>query len=184
MPLTWARRLRRAAVQSWRRRGELATATALLPLVSFRLRRHGYAPTRAWLDERANHHRRPTGAAAGRQPMTENPETPIQRSETDQEREGRTSTVATARQLGFIVRLAGRLFPDATCLRKALVLRYLLTRWNIPSVIRFGVRRDADGVALVFHAWVEVNAKVVSELPTLVSSYEILVEEPPTDAPL
>ncbi|MGI9615893.1 MAG: lasso peptide biosynthesis B2 protein [Acidimicrobiales bacterium] len=145
-------RLRLAAVASWRWRGDLLTAVMLLPPTALRLRREGYASTVAWIDDRIRRAGSATSSAENAAP--------------------------TARELGFVVRLTARLVPDATCLRRALVLRYLLGRRGIPSVIRLGVRPGTAGEDLAFHAWVEVQDEVVSEQPKLIAGYEVLVDEP------
>lgn len=145
-----------AAAMSWRWRRHLPAALVLLVRTSRRLRRNGYGPTRDWLDGRL---------AAG---------DPAVR---------RTDGPSTARDLAFVVRIAARLIPDATCLRQALVLRHLLAREHISSTIRLGVHRP-EGSELGFHAWVEVDGEVVSELQAAVAGYHILGDGPPADAEL
>lgn len=146
-------------VLMWRRRRALLTACALLPQTSLRLRLHGYGPTRDWLDRR-------------------HPRRVITVSEQNR--------ITVARELAFVVRQAARLFRDATCLRKALVLRHLLAAKGIRSTIRFGARRRTaePGSGFAFHAWVEVDGEVVSEEPRLVAGYDVLMDELPRGSQL
>lgn len=114
-------------------------ATGLLPLVALRLRVAGLQATARWLDRRstATTTRRrhdPAAAAAG---------------------------AVRARELAEVVRTAAVFVPDATCLRRALVLRHLLRRQGIATAVQIGVRPEGGGLA--FHAWVEVDGEVVSE---------------------
>lgn len=163
----WPTRLRRTAVTSWRWRAELLIAIPLLPIVSFRLRRDGYGPTRAWLDRRLERGRlrraRPHRAV-------------------DSVADGAGSV---SRELAFVVRLASRPTPDATCLRQALVLRHLLARRSIPSVIKVGASQDPPGSGGArFHAWVEVEGEVVSEPAHEVAGHRVLfTERPPQLSP-
>lgn len=145
-----------AATVSWRWRRQLLASLVLLARTSRRLRRNGYGPTRVWLDSRL----------AGIDPAGP-----------------RDDGRQTARDLAFVVRIAARFVPDATCLRQALVLRHLLAREHVPSLIRLGVRRP-EGSELGFHAWVEVDGEVVSEPEGAVADYHILGDEPPADADL
>lgn len=61
-----------------------------------------------------------------------------------------------------LVGIAARrhLYP-MTCLRRSLVLRWLLGRAGIPTALRLGVRRE--GKALEAHAWVEYAGQPVGE---------------------
>jgi hypothetical protein len=63
-------------------------------------------------------------------------------------------------RLGRLVDIAGRYVPGrATCLKRALVLSWLLRRRGIASTLRIGVARR-DGV-LAAHAWLERDGEVV-----------------------
>ncbi|MEZ5409723.1 MAG: lasso peptide biosynthesis B2 protein [Acidimicrobiales bacterium] len=134
----------------WQRRGDLVQAIGLLPVVSLHLRRHGYRATSAWLDERCGPGRRPA-----------DPE-PVD--------------VSRARELGMVVRLAGRAIPDATCLRRALVLRHLLGGPGSGASVRLGAKADPATGALAFHAWVTLNGAVVSEPASAVNGFVELGE--------
>jgi hypothetical protein len=142
-------RVRRAIRLGWRHRADLLRAPPLLVRISFRLRRHGYGATAAWLDRRA-----PAAAlpAPGSGPL---PET-------------------QALELAYVVRAAARVAPDATCLRRALVLRHLLGRAGIASTVQLGVRTAPDTDQLAFHAWVVVGDTVVSEPAGAVAGFVVL----------
>jgi hypothetical protein len=60
---------------------------------------------------------------------------------------------ASADELAWAVRAAGRRVPRATCLVQALSLELLLARAGHDAELRIGVARDGDG--LTAHAWVE-----------------------------
>jgi Transglutaminase-like superfamily len=84
------------------------------------------------------------------------------------------SDVAQARELAVAVRLAARTVPDATCLRRSLVLHDLLCRHGIANEIRFGVRPgslDGERQPYQFHAWVVAGGEVVSESPRYVDGF-------------
>lgn len=129
-------RARRTVRVGWRRRGALLRATALLLAVSVRLRRNGYRATAEWLDRRAETNRRPAGTRPD---------------------------LSEAHELALVVRMAGRAVPDATCLRRALVLRYLLGGTEGGASVRLGVRSGPADGTLSFHAWVVFDGYVVSE---------------------
>jgi len=60
-----------------------------------------------------------------------------------------------ALHIGRAVRWAACYTPwDSNCFAQALSARLLLGLFRVPYVIFFGAARDADGVALVAHAWV------------------------------
>ena len=131
-------RCQRSAALVWRHPVEWLRAAGLLPLVALRLRVAGVQATACWLDRRstATTRRKHEPAAAG-------------------------AAAARARELAGVVRLAAVFVPDATCLRRALVLRHLLRRQGIAAEAKIGARPEPDGLA--FHAWVEVDGEVVSE---------------------
>ena len=56
---------------------------------------------------------------------------------------------------------AHRVPYDATCLRRSLVLWWLLRRHGINSRLRIGVRREKEGV--LAHAWVECQECVLND---------------------
>lgn len=113
-----------------------------MAIVARRLRRHGYGETIRWIDAR--------GARPSARPASD--------------------AHATALELAMLVRHVARLVPDATCLRRALVLRRLLTDEGVPSRVHLGARPDEDG-SMTFHAWVTVDGRVVSEAERLVAGY-------------
>lgn len=146
-------RVRRAAGPSWRHRTDLALALVLLPVVAVGLRRRGYR----WTADRL---------AAGRTDLA------------PPDRGGPDDQLAMALDVAFVVRQAGRLAPDATCLRQALVVHHLLARRGVPSRIRIGVR-PGPASGLAFHAWVEVDGRPVSEPPDAVAGFVALNDGAP-----
>jgi len=127
---------------------DLIRALVLLPIVSVRLRRHGYSRTSRWLDDKTI----PVATAGW---------------------DATNAAIDHAGRCGNVVRIAAIAIPDATCLRKSLVQRQLLKRSGIPAVVRFGAMAAAgdDPDPMLFHAWVEVDGHVVSEPPEAVASF-------------
>ena len=83
----------------------------------------------------------------------------------------------TADQVTRLVRVAahrGLLRPS--CLQHALVLRTQLHRHGFDAAIRFGVRKN--GKALQAHAWVELDGRVLNDLPDIGEQY------PPFERPV
>jgi len=73
-------------------------------------------------------------------------------------------TVPSVSRLAWLVEVAGRYTPvTATCLKKALVLSWLLGRRGIASTLQIGVARH--GGALTAHAWLEQQGRVIFGLP-------------------
>ena len=69
-----------------------------------------------------------------------------------------------ARRMGELVNTAAwRGLYDATCLRRSLVLWWLLRRRGIDSALRIGVRME-DG-EFMSHAWVEWQDTVLNDTP-------------------
>jgi len=63
-------------------------------------------------------------------------------------------------RLAWLVEVAGRYTPlTTTCLKKALVLSWLLGRKGIPTELRIGVARQ-DGM-LKAHAWLDYDGQVI-----------------------
>jgi hypothetical protein len=63
-----------------------------------------------------------------------------------------------------LVEVAGRYAPvEATCLKKALVLAWLLGRRGIATALRIGVARREE--ELMAHAWLEPERQTVLGLP-------------------
>jgi hypothetical protein len=77
----------------------------------------------------------------------------------------------TGIRLGRAVGRTLRLFPDARCLLRSLVLVDLLSRRGIESSFVLGVRKEGDFQA---HAWVEKGD--VALLPPFEGAYDRLVE--------
>ncbi|MBS0314501.1 MAG: lasso peptide biosynthesis B2 protein [Proteobacteria bacterium] len=114
----------------------LIVAWIALPLIDLRLRRQGYARTKAWLDARSLRARaaRPTLAA----PQAD----------------------WFSQRIARVIGIAARRTPwPTTCLRQALLLHHLLARRGIDSELRIGVRTASDGFAA--HAWVERHGAVL-----------------------
>jgi hypothetical protein len=72
------------------------------------------------------------------------------------------AAAAEVRRLDRLVRIAARrhLYP-MTCLRRSLVLQWLLRRAGIPSELKLGVRREGQGISA--HAWIEYQGEPVGE---------------------
>jgi hypothetical protein len=69
-----------------------------------------------------------------------------------------------ARRLGQLVNIAAwRGLYDATCLRRSLLLWWMLRRRGIDSTLRIGVRME-DG-EFMSHAWVEWQDTVLNDAP-------------------
>lgn len=82
------------------------------------------------------------------------------------------AAAAEVKRLDRLVRIAARrhLYP-MTCLRRSLVLRWLLGRSGVPVTLKLGVRRE--GTVLEAHAWVEYLGQPVGE-PDEVTQYSQL----------
>ena len=140
---------------SWRERGLLAKSILLLPLVHCALFFPGYTRTVKLIEQLA--------------PIRQVPPAP-----------NAAETLKKARQSAQLVSIAARHgFFNASCLRQALLLWWLLRGQGIQSQIRFGTRKSKD--QLDAHAWVEVNGEAISggEHPHL--HYHPLVgDQPPS----
>lgn len=77
-----------------------------------------------------------------------------------------TKAAAQVARLHRFVGIAARkhLYP-MTCLRRSLVLRWLLGRQGVPVELKLGVRREASG--LEAHAWIEYEGQPVGEAESL-----------------
>ena len=70
--------------------------------------------------------------------------------------------ILRAMKLSAIVEAAARRrLGNATCLRRSLVLWYLLRKEGIESELRFGVRKVSDEI--IGHAWVEIDGSVIND---------------------
>lgn len=84
-----------------------------------------------------------------------------------------------ARETARIVSIAAQHgLYKATCLRRSLLLWWLLRRERIASEIRFGVRKWDD--KLEAHAWVEYKGVVVNDSSAVRENYQPLGEILPT----
>ena len=71
-----------------------------------------------------------------------------------------TPTDLSSLRLAWLVEVAGRYSPiDATCLKQALVLCWLLGKQGLDATLQIGVARDRE--SLIAHAWVEWNGQVL-----------------------
>jgi len=113
----------------------LALCLLAMPAVVFGLGTFGFARMRSWLQR-----------WPGRR-------TPGPRGPEDAER-----ARAIARVVGVV---AGRGPVHATCLRRALLVSWILRREGIASALRIGVRREGD--ELLAHAWVEHDGVPLGE---------------------
>lgn len=76
---------------------------------------------------------------------------------------------------GWIVGAAARNhLCRMSCLRKALILQYLLSRKGVQTLLRFGVRTENG--SLQAHAWLELDGVLVSEPEIVHERYSTLVE--------
>lgn len=67
-------------------------------------------------------------------------------------------------RMAWLVEVASRYAPvNVTCLKKALVLSWLLGRRGIATTLRIGVARQQGD--LTAHAWLELNGQVILGLP-------------------
>ena len=81
----------------------------------------------------------------------------------------------TVDQAAWIVSTAGRYhLIKMSCLRRALVLQWLLRQEGIQTQLRFGVR--TQGKDLLAHAWLERNGILVSEPELVRERYSTLRE--------
>lgn len=72
--------------------------------------------------------------------------------------------VPSVSRLVWLVEIADRFTPAAaTCLKKALVLSWLLGRRGITATLQIGVARQGD--VLTAHAWLEQQGQVIFGLP-------------------
>ncbi len=83
------------------------------------------------------------------------------------------SITESIERIGWIVRTAGRNhFHPMSCLRRALVLQWLLGKRGIQTDLRFGAR-SVEG-QLQAHAWLERNGKLVSEPEVVYERFSVL----------
>lgn len=123
----------------------LALSVLALPTLDAGVRLFGFGRTRRMLDRLAwpqRHAAPPTGSEAE----------------------------VRARELARLVSIAARRGPiAATCLRRALLLHWLLRREGIDAVVRIGVRRGEAG--LEAHAWVEHRGRPIDDDASVAERY-------------
>jgi hypothetical protein len=83
---------------------------------------------------------------------------------------------ATMQRLRRLVGMAGRyhLYP-MSCLRQTLALQWLLGRCGIIADLRFGVRKEVDG--LDAHAWLEYEGQPIGEPEGVAARFVPLVAQ-------
>lgn len=64
---------------------------------------------------------------------------------------------------------ARRRLISATCLRRSLVLWYLLRKEGIDSNLRFGVQKA--GTKIMGHAWVEIDGSVINDDENIIKKF-------------
>lgn len=81
--------------------------------------------------------------------------------------------VTEIRRLSHVVNIAARyhLYP-MTCLRQALVLRWLLARSGVQADLKIGVRKEGGRVWA--HAWLEYQGKVIGQPSVLAERFASL----------
>jgi hypothetical protein len=88
----------------------------------------------------------------------------LQKATPLKERRSKTDPLPEARRTAELVNAAARRgLYDATCLRRSLVLWWLLRRQGIDSRLRIGARME--GIEISAHAWIEFQDKVLNDSP-------------------
>ena len=86
------------------------------------------------------------------------------------ERRSTADPLPEARRTAVLVNAAARRgLYDATCLRRSLLLWWLLRRQGIDSRLRIGARLDGDNFSA--HAWVEFQDNVLNDSPDVRTQY-------------
>lgn len=79
---------------------------------------------------------------------------------------------ATAARLARLIDIASRHGPyNATCLRRSLVLWWLLRRRGLPAALRIGVAKAEEQMRA--HAWVELAGRVVNDRAAVAADYAV-----------
>ena len=78
----------------------------------------------------------------------------------------------TYKTVKMVESAARRRVSNATCLRRSLVLWYLLRRQGIDSDLRLGVFRSEGEFAA--HAWVEIDGTVINDDVNFVQKYTVM----------
>lgn len=135
---------------SWKDRRLLLQSVLLLPLIHLGLIILGYARLRGWM-ERSTPRKLITQADL------------------------QTASLERARQVAHLVSIAAQHnLYKAGCLRRSLLIWWLLRKEGIQTEIHFGVRM-VNG-KLEAHAWVEYNAAVVNDAETIRLRYQPLYQ--------
>jgi hypothetical protein len=127
---------------SWKERSLLVQAFILLPLVAFSLQLWGMQRTQKALSQFSS------------QAISMSSEALL------------TQVQKTARIVGMATQYS-QLWTN--CLKKSLVLWFLLHRQGIVSELRIGVRRESGEFQA--HAWVEYQGIILNDTPNVRSSY-------------
>ena len=86
------------------------------------------------------------------------------------ERSSKVDPLREARRTAELVNAAAwRGLYDATCLRRSLVLWWMLRRRSIDSQLRIGARMDGENFSA--HAWVEYQDTVLNDSPDVPNQY-------------
>lgn len=81
--------------------------------------------------------------------------------------------ISQASEIAEVVELAAkRRVVNATCLRRSMVLWYLLRRGGIDSNLRLGVRKDRSEIK--GHAWVEIDGSVINDDEDYIQQYTLM----------
>jgi len=90
------------------------------------------------------------------------------------DRQSEENPLHEARRIALMINASARRVPyDATCLRRSLVLWWLLRRRGIDSRLRIGARLQGDD--FLAHAWVECQDCVVNDSATVQSDFITLL---------
>jgi hypothetical protein len=82
------------------------------------------------------------------------------------------SSIVSTPRAAWAVRACARRVPGASCLTRALALRWLLARSGVASVLHFGWQKGADG-QLQAHAWLMRDGKVVIGAEERIDSFHV-----------
>ena len=78
---------------------------------------------------------------------------------------------------GFVSFAAGAPYQWAPCLQRSLALREWLSRGDIDTELKLGVRRDKRG-AFMAHAWLEYEGKIINDTDGWVGTFARLSRGP------
>ena len=100
--------------------------------------------------------------------------TTLQKMTPLKDRRSRVDPLPAALRMAEMVNAAARRGPyDATCLRRSLVLWWILRRKGIDSKLRIGARMEGDIFSA--HAWVEFNDTVLNDSQDVRKRYAIFI---------